>query len=160
MWVTSDWHLGHKRIARFRNNIKSMEENTSLLISNYNEVICKRDVVWFLGDIAFNKESLEEIDKLKGDKRLILGNHDTHKHLTISDLSTVFNEIHSLISYKDAWLSHCPIHPDELRGKINIHGHTHNHIINDNRYINVCVDQTNMYPVIYQEIIRKLKYEN
>lgn len=72
---------------------------------------------------------------------LILGNHDTDRKLSINDLVYVYDEIHSLYKHKEFWLSHAPIHSDELRGKINIHGHTHEHCIDDDRYINVCVEQ-------------------
>ena len=31
--------------------------------------------------------------------------------------------MYSLYRWHEFWLSHCPIHPGELRGKLNIHGH-------------------------------------
>ena len=63
-----------------------------------------------------------------------------------------------LYKYKEFWLSHAPIHPCELRGKRNIHGHVHqNHVMDehhkrDNRYINVCVENTDGAPVSLDKI--------
>ena len=65
----------------------------------------------------------------------------------MSDLIEVFDEVHSLVKYKGTWLSHAPIHQDELRGCVNIHGHTHYHVIDDERYINVCSEHTNYGPI-------------
>lgn len=158
VWLTSDWHLGHRNIAKFRPCVSSMEDNTEQLVTNYNKLITKRDIVWFLGDVAFDPEHLAVIASLPGDKRLVLGNHDTDRKVDIANLCLVFDQIHGLYRYKAAWLSHAPIHPDELRGKINIHGHTHSHFIMDDRYVNVCVENTGMRPILYQDIIGSYKY--
>lgn len=157
VWITSDWHLGHKNISKFREQVSSMEKNTEILIQNYLDLVHKRDIVWFLGDVAFDRDHLELIKELPGAKSLVLGNHDTDRKVNIHDLCQVFDKIYSLVRYKHAWLSHAPIHPDELRGRFNIHGHTHNHHIDDPRYFNVCVDQTHMKPLKYQDIIEKMK---
>jgi calcineurin-like phosphoesterase family protein len=131
-------------------------------LEGYKSVVNKRDIVFFLGDIAFDVESLELIKDLPGDKRLVLGNHDTDRKVDIANLCLVFDQIHGLYKYKHAWLSHAPIHQDELRGKINIHGHTHNHHVKDRRYVNICVEHTNMRPIEYQRIIdgwRPVEYD-
>jgi calcineurin-like phosphoesterase family protein len=157
VWVTSDWHLGHKNIARFRSQVSDVDDNTNQLINNYNQVVKKRDIAWFLGDMAFDHDHLKLLYDLPGEKRIVIGNHDTDRKVSVNDICLVFDRVYSLVSYKKAWLSHAPIHPDELRGKINIHGHTHNHSINDWRYFNACVDQTNMFPVKFQHIIEWAK---
>lgn len=41
------------------------------------------------------------------------------------------NKVYSLVKYKGFWLSHAPIHPEELRGCKNIHGHCHDAVISD-----------------------------
>jgi calcineurin-like phosphoesterase family protein len=56
-------------------------------------------------------------------------------------------------SYKSFWLSHCPIHPQELRNrKANIHGHLHGSVLNDPRYFDVCPEKHNYQMVDYEEI--------
>ncbi len=127
-----------------------------LLVSNYLSVVRKKDIIWFLGDIIFDDAAGNIIKELPGDKRLVLGNHDTDRKATFKGLLEVFTKVHSLVSYKDAWLSHAPLHPQELRGKINIHGHVHEHSIKDTRYYNACVENTNYTPVLYQSILKEV----
>ena len=157
VYITSDWHLGHRAIAKYREYVSSVEENTQILLNNYRAVVTKRDMVWFLGDIVFDENLLQLVKDLPGTKKLVLGNHCTDKKIKTSDLVEVFDEVHGFVKYKKAWLSHCPIHPSELRGRINIHGHTHYTNVNDDRYFNVCVEQTNMFPKKYQDIPVPLK---
>jgi calcineurin-like phosphoesterase family protein len=38
----------------------------------------------------------------------------------------LFTEIHGFLRYKNVWLSHVPIHPQEMyRCEANVHGHIH-----------------------------------
>ena len=154
-YFTADWHLGHRNILKYRPNFKSIEEHDTTIFSNYTNIVKKRDIVYFLGDICFDKTYLDKLRNLPGRKVLVLGNHDT-EHLSVSDLLFAFDEIISLKSYKGFWLSHAPIHPEELRGKLNIHGHTHYGKIKDTRYINVCVEQTYYAPIELHDIKESL----
>lgn len=149
VFFTSDPHLGHKAIAKYRSFVRSTEHNTELFVNDWNKTICKNDLVYMLGDVAFDNESLKLIGSLRGQKILVKGNHDDYV-LTRAQ-GEVFEEIHGMISYKKTWLTHCPIHPHELRGrKLNVHGHVHNKSImrkknifwqeEDPRYVNACVD--------------------
>lgn len=167
VYVTSDWHLGHNSAYKWSGNFSSQEEREGNILENYCSSVNKRDHVWFLGDIAFTLKALDEVRLLVGTKHLILGNHDTDrfsKELDISDLILTFDTVHGLKDYKHSWLSHAPIHPDELRGKINIHGHVHGEsikqwdefvldFVEDKRYYNACLENTDFKPVKYQEII-------
>lgn len=148
---TSDWHLGHRSIGKYRerDGILTEQQSSALILSNYKKLIRKKDVVWFHGDIIFDPNYLQKVKDLPGYKKLIMGNHDTEKNkkVTLSDLMLVFDSIDSLVKKRGVWLSHAPIHPDELRGAFNIHGHTHYHVIDDHRYVNVCVEQTGYSPI-------------
>lgn len=161
VYHTSDWHLGHKNISKFRgqDGFKGEYDSSWTQINNYSNIIRKNDLVWFHGDIIFDPNYLQVVKDLPGIKKLIMGNHDTEKkrNISISDLVEVFDEIHSLVKYKGSWLSHAPIHPEELRGCVNIHGHTHYHVINDHRYINVCSEQTNYAPIRREKLLENNK---
>lgn len=138
-YFTSDPHLGHKNIAVFRDYVEGPIHNTHIFMEDYYNTIRKRDLVFFLGDVAFDEESLLGLRKVWGRKILIKGNHDDHIPTKLQ--MEVFEEIHGMISYKGFWLTHCPIHPVELRGRTgNIHGHVHSNTLDDDRYLNVCVD--------------------
>jgi calcineurin-like phosphoesterase family protein len=87
--------------------------------------------------------------KLNGVKHLILGNHD---EFAIDEYFKVFNKVHGFVKYKGCWLSHAPIHPNSLRGKINIHGHMHSNALDDSRYICVSVEKCNGIPITFDAI--------
>lgn len=157
VWFLSDLHAGHKNICKFRTQFTSEEEHYNHVKEKYHAVVTKRDHVYFLGDIAFNKERLDDISKWAGEKKiLIAGNHCTD-HLTMKELCNTFDDVYSLKKYKEFWISHAPIHPNELRGKFNLHGHVHFATIDDDRYFNCCLENTNYAPISLDEI-RKAVY--
>lgn len=111
----------------------------------------RRTIVFFLGDTAFNDDSLIGIlGGLPGRKILISGNHEDMTSMEAKN--TVFESIHGMLKYKEFWLTHAPIHPQELRGKTNIHGHVHKDTIDDPRYFNTCPEATGQYLISLQEI--------
>lgn len=164
-YFSSDWHLGHKNILRWRTQFKDISEHDRCIIENHKKVITKRDRLIVLGDVAFTKEALSSVDEIQCEKKiLVLGNHCTEGRgdITIEDLLLVFDEVHSMKkgSYQKVgfWMTHCPMHPSELRGKpFNIHGHTHSAVIDDPRYINVCLEQTNYGPIWVEDLLKQRK---
>jgi len=160
LYVIGDMHLGHRNILKYR-PFSSIKEHDATLIDNYNNIVTKRDTVLFLGDIVFTYEHLKTIKELVGRKVLIQGNHD----LDVGDndkrrLWEAFDDVKALYSKANIWYSHAPIHPDELRGKFNIHGHCHNHIIDDPRYFNASAEQINYTPKHVEEIKEILNERN
>lgn len=139
VFFIGDMHLGHKNIQNFRPE-RTEEQQYEWLKDSWHYVVGKRDTVYCMGDVAFSHERLEQFSKWQGRKILVCGNHDLDQGPCMKEQVKYYDDVFSLLKYKEFWLSHCPIHPDELRGRMNIHGHTHNHIIQDNRYINVCVE--------------------
>lgn len=74
-----DMHLGHKNCLGFDNRpFSTIEQHDNALIKNWNDVVGDRDEVYILGDFSFHnkKRTMEILDKLKGNKYLIKGNHD------------------------------------------------------------------------------------
>jgi calcineurin-like phosphoesterase family protein len=106
--------------------------------------------VWVLGDAAFTVDGLESFRALPGRKILVRGNHD---ELPVQMYLSVFEEVYGITRYKKSWLTHAPIHPDELRGKSNIHGHVHLNTIPDARYVNVSAEVIAYTPVNYRDVI-------
>lgn len=145
VWFCSDLHLGHKNIGKFRAPlVNSTEENTERIFSDWKKHVTKRDVVYVLGDFCFDRDVwVRLLDELTADKiYLIRGNHDDK--FSTSKLLDFFDEVYGLARYKEFWLSHVPIHNEELRGKVNLHGHVHYSSINDPRYFNCCPE--NLWP--------------
>jgi calcineurin-like phosphoesterase family protein len=144
VYFIGDPHLGHKAIGKYRPWTKDSAANSALIHKLWNDTIRKNDIVYVMGDAAFTEDELIALGNLRGRKILLKGNHDDFVSTKLQ--SQVFEEIHGIIKYKAMWLSHAPIHPAELRGKCNIHGHVHKHSVRkwygslDKRYYNTCVD--------------------
>jgi calcineurin-like phosphoesterase family protein len=161
VYVISDCHFGHKGIERFRPTVQSVAENDYVILDNILTTCKKRDILWMLGDCFMTIESLNILSDIRSrvsQLHFVIGNHDTDRGRWNSVLSraienNMFTSVHGLAKMKGrAWLSHAPMHPLELWGKINIHGHVHLNTIPDGRYVNVCVDNTDMKPVKLQDI--------
>lgn len=122
VYFIGDLHFGHTHIHKFRTQFPSEIVHRAYLMERWIDTVGKRDVVYVLGDAAFTQEGLDDVGLLPGRKILIRGNHD--KLPTESYLS-VFAEVEGVVNYKGMWLTHIPIHPSELYGRTNIHGHCH-----------------------------------
>lgn len=153
-YFISNLHLGHKKILGFSpcREGKTVDEHDVWVISQICGSVTKRDHLYVLGDVAFDITKLELLNLIPCKKTLILGNHDKFQ---LQVYLKYFQKIHGFLSYKGFWLSHAPIHPDELRGRKNIHGHVHSQSIPDKNYINVCVEATNGVPLSFEEIREK-----
>lgn len=172
LFLTSDLHLGHKNISKYRTEFKSSEEHHEIMFDNLASAVNKRDTVFFLGDIAFDKYWLDKIKSLNiNHKRLVVGNHDTERGITMRDLCDTYDSVVALMAHRGYWLSHCPIHPQEMRGRTgNIHGHLHSKLVEreqessghyviktdvpDGSYINVCVEHTDWKPILWDDAIK------
>ncbi len=163
VYFTSDLHLGHRNIHKYRTRFNSTEENDKYML----DLICsldKRDILIVLGDFLFDGEHFNDYlnhieTKAKCRIKLIMGNHDSKLLYNLPTTSRISIEL-PLYSYKNMWLSHCPIHPKEMRGRLgNIHGHLHEEHVTyknanmfsstfakpllDPRYFNVNIDVNN-----------------
>lgn len=165
VYVTSDWHLGHKGItSRFRKEFGSDGHHDYVIVENAAKVLTKRDAVFMLGDMSFTVEGLEMIGKLPGRKILVRGNHDT---LSMAQYNAVFDEIHGAYRYKGAFLTHIPIHEMELYRGFNIHGHCHRGGPRElqkgdlwKSYYNAILEFNDYQLVPMQKVLQKLSKEN
>lgn len=172
LWLSSDLHLGHRNICKYRQNFSSAEEHHNTIFENLATSVGKRDTLYLLGDIAFDKFWLQKVAELKVQhKVLICGNHDLENGIKMRDLVPIYDNIEVLWSKRNYWFSHCPIHPQEIRNRLgNIHGHLHGNMVwedeveiempgggstyyspIDTRYINVCVEHTDWKPITFAE---------
>ena len=173
LMITSDLHLGHKNIHKFRLGFTSAEEHHEFMFEQLAMNIQKRDSLFLLGDIAFDKYWLNKLKEIKCVKKtLILGNHDTENGIKFSDFVGVYDDVHSLFSKRNIWFSHCPIHNSQFRRKThNIHGHLHGkkvmvpcldddgnggHIFSKPsvHYINACVEHTDYKPISFADLTK------
>ena len=122
VFFIGDLHFGHTHINKFRKQFPSEQVHRAYLMEKWLCTIGKRDVVYCMGDAAFTQSGLDDIGVLPGRKILIRGNHDL---LPTEAYLKVFEEVYGALAWKGLWLTHIPIHPGELYGRTNIHGHCH-----------------------------------
>jgi calcineurin-like phosphoesterase family protein len=157
-FVTSDLHLGHSRIMSFINPdgsplrpFSSLEEMHQKIEENWNRKVHNKDVVYVLGDVAFNKTALALMSRFNGRKVLIRGNHDTFK---AREYLEYFEDIRGAYFRNGLIFTHIPVYPGCVNGGYlgNVHGHLHCHEIyteeeKDRRYFNACLERNNFEPV-------------
>ena len=156
----SDLHLSHNNMA-LRRGFVNFEEHDRYIVKNWNNVVNKRDVVYILGDVTFEKSTpYILLNQLNGIKKIILGNHDQPQH--VPELLKYVNNVSSskLIKngeYGNILLSHIPIHPQEFEYRLNynIHGHVHTNTYPDKRYINVSAEVINYQPKTLEELLNE-----
>ena len=119
-------HLGHENMATLHRGWPSSEEHDEHLIKCWNSVVHKRDTVYILGDVTMEtSKHYYKLAQLNGVKRVVLGNHDLGRD--VPELLKYVDSVSGMIHYKGFWLSHAPLHPQELTFvKGNIHAHVHN----------------------------------
>ena len=147
IWFTSDWHLGHDRVITFENDLRARVLNTWTIEDHDAHIrdailsqVGKRDILYVMGDNG-NGESTYNLLKecMASQIRYLPGNHDRDKDIALAaSLERV--SVWPPATYKSHWLSHHPIHPRELYGRKNIHGHVHSKSLPDENYINVSVE--------------------
>jgi len=154
VYFTSDLHISHKGIIKFRDRFKTAEEHDEYMFSKI-EALSKRDILMVLGDFIFDSEDydkvIERLSKVECRIKLVMGNHDSRE---LYKEDCVEMQL-PLYSYKNMWISHCPIHPQEMRGRIgNCHGHLHLEKLDDPRYFNVNID-VNDYEFVKLDTIKE-----
>lgn len=164
----ADLHLGHRNMA-IKRGFKDEHEHDEFIIQRWNSVVNKRDTVWILGDVTMEKSSnYELLRRLRGFKKVILGNHDQPQH--VPKLLLHVNSVSGMMKKKfheerlTTFLTHCPIHTREFvkgRVKLNIHGHIHEYkvkkffrLFEDKRYINVSCEQVDYTPKTIKELLK------
>ena len=157
----ADLHFSHQNMAK-RRGFSTVEEHDEHIIAQWNSVVNKRDVTYILGDITMEKSApYPLLDRLNGIKHIVLGNHDRRQ-----DTKKLFDyaeSIGGMLQYKGIFLTHCPIHSDELNYGIakNIHGHIHDKVVMkmldgwevpDERYFCVSCEQVDYLPKSLEEL--------
>ena len=177
VFLVSDTHFGHAGVCRFTRNdgVTKLRpwtdpaEMDEFMVREWNERVRPTDKVYHLGDVVINRKALGIMRRLNGDKILIRGNHDIFKD---TDYREHFRELRAYHVMNGMILSHIPIHSESLgRFGVNIHGHLHaNRVmlpgfngkitdIVDVRYHCVCVEQTDFAPILFEDVVKRIKAE-
>ena len=175
VFLVSDTHFGHAGVCRFTTKTGEKlrpwtdpDEMDEEMVKRWNETVGPKDKVYHLGDVVINRKALKIMHRLNGDKVLIRGNHDIFKD---EDYREHFRELRAYHVMNGMILSHIPIHTESLgRFGVNIHGHLHSNRVMyrdlfsdeellDTRYHCVCVEQTDFRPILFEDVIKRIKEE-
>lgn len=147
LFLISDTHFGHRRLTDWGRP----ENFNEMIIERWNNVVTKKDNVLHLGDLTMvNKEETEKYVKgLKGNKYLILGNHDDKSITWYAEMGfTVINPIFFNWHTKhDMWIkllfTHIPEHhlpPNWFNIHGHMHGNTHRGHVDAKNHLDMSVD--------------------
>jgi len=183
VFLVSDTHFGHAGVCRFTHEDTGVkirpwtdpDEMDEAMVKLWNERVKPTDKVYHLGDVVINRKALKIMSRLNGDKVLIRGNHDIFKD---EDYRQYFRELRAYHVMNGMILSHIPVHADSIgRFGTNIHGHLHTRRVRkargvdartgevlygdepDVRYHCVCVEQTDFAPILFEDVIARIKAE-
>ena len=164
-WICSDHHFYHERILEFcaeQRPFDTVEEMHEVMIERHNSLIKPKDHVFFVGDVVFGDPvaHLPIVERLNGIKHLIGGNHDKLRS-QMAEYQKYFVSVEAYREFghnKDI-VSHYPVHPQQLeeRYKFNVHGHLHDIVLDDPRYINICLDNRDLYPTNLEQVYAEYK---
>lgn len=186
IWLTADLHFFHENIIKYANRpFASVKKMNDSLVENWNSVVNKEDIVYFLGDFRMGRhtENVDSlfVDMLNGRKRMILGNHDKNFNVykifsgdveysvkTLDDAVKYwkkmgFEEVFAQPIVFDNYfiLSHEPINGvNSTQIFANIHGHTHDVNMSNGNYFNVSVENTNYIPIEFTKVKEYFSLEN
>lgn len=172
IYFTSDTHFYHSNIIHLSGRpFKDVETMNKRLIQNWNSYVTERDEIYILGDFLHKGTALqanELLNKLKGKKYLIRGNHDKFvDDESFNQQAFQWIKDYYVLNYekRKLVLFHYPIleWPGFFGDAIHLYGHVHNSskdpaqkarldILGD-RAFNVGVDVNNYYPVSIKMIL-------
>lgn len=174
IYFISDTHFGHANIVKMcEQPYPDVEAMNEALIAAWNERVHGDDTIYIIGDMFFRCADPESILKrLKGKKRLIVGNHDG-SWMDKVDLNHYFVSVDNYLETTDGvhgmTICHYPLLTWKNAGRTYmVHGHIHADTNSDywpliqrrERVLNAGVDVNDYRPVTFEEMVennRKFK---
>tara|TARA_R110002153_G_scaffold47808_1_gene134992 strand:+ start:52 stop:579 length:528 start_codon:yes stop_codon:yes gene_type:complete len=157
-YITSDTWFGRPQILQIANRaFNNIEEMNSVLIKNWNKKVKKTDVVFHLGNFAWDPITARKVlKKLNGTIYFIVGSQDDALLDVIDEFPNAefLDELIEELVEFDTVISHYPltVWNGKDSGTIHMHGHTvfsHKTNLTIESRFNVCTDFWGYSPVNY-----------
>jgi calcineurin-like phosphoesterase family protein len=172
VWFTSDCHFCHANVIKYDNRpFTDVDEMNEKLILNWNSVVGEKDVVFYLGDLSFDRNGGHTeriVNELNGKIHYILGNHDDERDIrklnrfeTISDyINLSINDLDNPRKKQGIMMMHYPILSWDKahHGDWHLHGHCHQSLVTQNpeyykrKVLDMGCNGWDYRPVSYNEI--------
>ncbi len=161
IFVTADTHFDHPNIIGHCDRpFKNADEMNQTLVDNWNAVVQSRDIVYILGDFAFQGHR-HWIHATKGKKILITGNHDKMSYDILKDFRDVHSLLDTRIGGQKVTMCHYPMVSwrASFHGAWHLYGHTHGRTIeyDDKPMFDVGVDVWDYAPVPWDVVRMKMQ---
>lgn len=131
-YVTSDLHFWHKRILELQKETRpfnTVEEMNEHIIQSWNSLVSENDTIYHLGDFSFagKSKTVSILDRLKGNKVFIIGNHDKRTKNILEDYGLTFYYKKIRRGGTHIILFHFPITFWDMcdHGSVHLFGHMH-----------------------------------
>lgn len=178
-FYTSDTHFGHQLMLSpdaCGRPWATTDEMDEALIRNWNAVVGHDDVVFHLGDFAFQLHDRAErvrgiFHRLNGRKRFVIGNHDQRKdgslHPTLADLPWD-EEPRDIVQTTDDGVRLVLCHyamrtwPGITKGAWHFYGHNHGELPGEGRSRDVGVDcpDTGFSPRTFKQLTSNMRIKS
>ena len=163
IYLSSDLHLNHnKSFVWQERGFSSVEEMNEEIIERFNSILTDDDDLYLLGDccMGLNTVSMPYLKAIKGNKHLIIGNHDSEARINEYRNREIFKTIEYggrlKVGKKLYILSHYPMLVGNASNEKvwNLHGHTHQkHKFGSvPQCYHVGVDSHDCYPISLEQI--------
>ena len=158
IYLIADTHFNHGNIIKYCNRpFSDIEEMNSTIISNWNSVVDKDDIVYHLGDFILGDNISDFINKLNGKIYLVRGNHDGKSINFYNNIGLEVVPTKTKLEEYKIILSHRPLEDRGIpNGYINIHGHIHNAKLDDsfdsNKHKCVSVEVIDYMPIEIEKV--------
>ena len=155
-YIMGDLHLGDIGMFNrvYGKTFETQEEYQKEIIRLWNKTVTgENKIVFLLGDLGQKEAVAKVIPQLRGQKYLIMGNHDTYGKSFYNDLFVEVFDAPVFVGRRCV-LSHHPI-PVEP-GVVNIHGHTHGVSLASDLHFNACPEHHNYTPLLFKKLELKL----
>lgn len=130
IFYIGDTHFGDRRVMELANRpYAAVDEMDRDILYKWNLRVEKGDTVYILGDFAFDDEAARIIDRLRGKKVLIMGNHDRVLSRRIFRKFDRVETIYSILDNgRNVCLCHYPLlsYDRSVYGRYHVFGHIHN----------------------------------
>ena len=112
IYFTSDLHFGHDREFIYKpRGFENVEDMNKTILKNYKRIVTDEDTIYILGDLMLgdNDAGIAMLRELPGQKKIILGNHDTAARIELYKIITTetWNDIKDNSKYRNFRLCYC-----------------------------------------------------
>ncbi len=159
VFFTADTHWGHGGArALYRRPFESTGAADEAMIARWNRTVRPDDEVWHLGDVAVGPKTdavARLLDGLNGAKHLVRGNNDSEAVASLPVWTSVHDLVRLELAGRRLTLCHYALRtwPDQARGALNLHGHSHGRLKPLPRQFDVGVDARDFRPVSLADLL-------